>query len=80
MIEVEGDGVVGWGLGGDVVELELADGSGGELGGAVVLDGEWAGGVDEGVGGSGVGGVGEIEEAREAEAAGVLGAEVDLGG
>ncbi len=56
--------------------------SGGELGGAVVLYGEGGcgGGVDEGVGGGGVGGVGEIEEAWEVEAAGVLGAEVDLGG
>ncbi len=29
LIEIEGDGVVGGGLGGDVVELKLADGVGG---------------------------------------------------
>jgi hypothetical protein len=84
LIEGQGGGVGGWGDGGLVGDLELADGVGVECGGAVVGEGE---GLGEGYGGvldRGGGVVGEVEIAGEADACGGCGAElsaeVDLGG
>ena len=80
LVEQEGLRVGRWYGRGLIGELKLADGERLERGGAAVGDreGRGAGERDGSVGNGGSGVVGEIEIAGQAEAAGVLGAEVDL--